>query len=100
LPTLDQPSVALRALAAPRRPLFPMPIRLRSRKYWRRSALDSFKRQLQDFALGVQTPVPPRGEADPLIPSSAVAAEFGICTRTLDRWIAETHAAGVEKPDA
>jgi hypothetical protein len=92
----DVSSVAPRVGSAPRRPLFPMPIRLRNRKYWRRSALDSFKQRLEDFALGVQMPVPPRGETDPLVPTKAVAIEFGVTLRTLDRWIAETHAAEVE----
>lgn len=87
-------STAARSGNAPNQPRFPLPIKLNQRKYFRRSALDMFKAQLETFALGVRmAPLPPLSAPDSIIPAKLVAREFGVTLRTLDRWIAESRAS-------
>ena len=72
------------------RPQFPQPLRFNLKKYYRRSDLDYFKLALAAFALGRPDPVkplPPPG--DPLVPQRQVAEEFGVTSRSLDRWVEE-----------
>ena len=73
----------------PNEPRFPLPTKIKERKYFPRSALDEFKRKVQAVALGAEPPAAPRVEPDALVPMKAVAAEFGVSTRTVDRWVSE-----------
>ncbi len=73
-----------------KRPRFPRPVKWNGRKLYRRSAIETFKTELEAYALGLKAVVEPRRiEPDPMVPHKVVAAEFGVSTRTLDRWVAE-----------
>ena len=73
----------------PERPQFSHPLRFNGKKYYRRSDLDHFKRELEAFALGKPLPAkPPIPDGDLLVSHKKVAAEFDVTTRTLDRWTA------------
>ena len=91
-------SAAPRGGNSPDQPRFPLPTKIKERKYFPRSAIDEFKRQVQAFALGVEPPPARQVEPDPLVPMKAVAAEFGVTTRTVDRWIAEGRGARATEP--
>jgi transposase-like protein len=74
----------------PRKPRLKPPIVINHRKYWRQSETDAFKAALQAYALGKDPPPAPLAPPDdPLKPMKAVAREFGVTTRTIDRWVAE-----------
>lgn len=76
-------------------PPFPKPRRYNDRKFYSQAEVDHFKAQLQAQALGLSSPVEPAARVGPdtLVPHKVVAAQFGISTRTLDRWVEATAKA-------
>jgi len=92
LPTQNQEAAS--AVRRDRRPLerprFPRPLRYNGRKFYRRSELDHFKTELEAAALGRPLPPkPPPPTGDPLVPHKAIALEFGVTPRSVDRWVVE-----------
>jgi hypothetical protein len=79
-------------------PEFPLPIRIRGRLFWRRTQLESYKRELLAFATGV--PLKPNASPDDQIEvfvnSDQVAKEFGFNRRTLGRRIAKRDIPSVQ----
>jgi len=66
-------------------------------KLYRRSGITQFKRELEAVALGQPLPEPPSVvEPDPLMSHKAVAKEFDVSGRTIDRWVLEGKAAESE----
>jgi hypothetical protein len=78
-----------RRVSQPMKPRLEPPIIINHRKYWRTSTIEAFKSAVQAYALGIVTDAPPTPPNDPLKPMKIVAREFGVTTRTIDRWVAE-----------
>jgi hypothetical protein len=69
------------------KPPLPRGRQINGRYYWRRSEIDHWKKRLEAFALGLPEPAPePPPPGDPLLPKKRVAAEFGVCGKTIERW--------------
>ncbi len=66
---------------------FPDVLFLNGRGYAYRSAIDRYRADLMAEALGVPPVYPPPPDPDELVPLKQLAKEFGVCRRTVGRWM-------------
>jgi hypothetical protein len=66
---------------------FPSPIPINGRNFFSRRALEAHKSALAGL------PEKAAEGPDVFVPARQVAAEFGVCVRTITRWTADSQAA-------
>jgi hypothetical protein len=75
-------------------PRFPAVTKVKGRGYVLRSKVNSYKAELQAYALGIRPVEPPPEDPDCFVPLKDVAAELGVGRRTIGRRIVESQSGG------